>query len=229
MTSGVDLDGEVRRVDPDRWLASRFIADPERRADVVALYAFDHELARAEAATINPLASEIRLEWWRETIAEIIGGQPARRHPTAEALGEAIRRRGLPEGPLTAVIEARIGTLGEPRLAVAEAWAWASASQGGLARMAALVLGAGETSGRAEAAGTVWGLIQLRRAGRVADLDGPLRQALGEARDQARALPAAAFPAALMATLARAELRSQGPSALEKRARLAWASLTGAL
>ena len=30
-----DLDALVRRVDPDRWLASRFIPDPEARADVV--------------------------------------------------------------------------------------------------------------------------------------------------------------------------------------------------
>ena len=42
-----DLDALVLSVDPDRWLASRLIAEPEARADVVALYAFDHELARA--------------------------------------------------------------------------------------------------------------------------------------------------------------------------------------
>ncbi|MDI1365212.1 MAG: phytoene/squalene synthase family protein, partial [bacterium] len=33
------LDDLVRRVDPDRWLVSRFIADPKGRADVVALVA----------------------------------------------------------------------------------------------------------------------------------------------------------------------------------------------
>jgi len=38
-----DLDALVRRVDPDRWLASRFIADAARRADVMALYAFDQD------------------------------------------------------------------------------------------------------------------------------------------------------------------------------------------
>jgi phytoene synthase len=41
-----DLDALVRRMDPDRWLASRFIADRQARADVVALYAFNYQLAR---------------------------------------------------------------------------------------------------------------------------------------------------------------------------------------
>jgi len=37
-----DIDALVRRVDPDRWLASRFIADAQARADVIALYAFNY-------------------------------------------------------------------------------------------------------------------------------------------------------------------------------------------
>ncbi|MDZ4052453.1 MAG: phytoene/squalene synthase family protein, partial [Phenylobacterium sp.] len=42
-----DLDALVARVDPDRWLSSRLIADAQDRADVIVLYAYDHELARA--------------------------------------------------------------------------------------------------------------------------------------------------------------------------------------
>ena len=56
-----DLDALMRRVDPDRWLSSRFIADPAARADVVSLYAYDHELARAPKVTSNALMGEIRL------------------------------------------------------------------------------------------------------------------------------------------------------------------------
>ena len=41
-----DLEQTVRRSDPDRWLASRFITDADMRADVIALYAFNNELAR---------------------------------------------------------------------------------------------------------------------------------------------------------------------------------------
>ena len=77
------LDELIGRVDPDRWLASRFIADREARADVVALYAYDYELGRAAAVASNALIAEIRLTWWRETLEQIFAGGPVRRHPTA--------------------------------------------------------------------------------------------------------------------------------------------------
>ena len=77
----------MRRVDPDRWLSSRFIADPSARADVIALYAYDHELARAPRVASNPLLGEIRLTWWREALDEIYGeNRPVRAHPGAQAL-----------------------------------------------------------------------------------------------------------------------------------------------
>ena len=65
-----DLDSLIRRVDPDRWLSSRFVADAAARADVIALYAYDHELARAPRVASNPLLGEIRLAWWREMLDE---------------------------------------------------------------------------------------------------------------------------------------------------------------
>ena len=55
-----DLDDQVRQGDPDRWLASRFIADRAARADVVALYALNIELARIAEAVREPLMGEIR-------------------------------------------------------------------------------------------------------------------------------------------------------------------------
>ena len=76
-----DLDALVRRVDPDRWLASRFIADAEQRADVVALYALNYELAHVAETVREPLVGEIRLTWWREAIDAIFAGEPPRRHP----------------------------------------------------------------------------------------------------------------------------------------------------
>ena len=53
-----DLDALVRRVDPDRWLASRFIADPKARTDVIALYAFNYELARVAGGVSNALMGD---------------------------------------------------------------------------------------------------------------------------------------------------------------------------
>jgi 15-cis-phytoene synthase len=216
LSEGVDLDGEVRRVDPDRWLASRFITDPFARARVVALYAFDHELARAGAVTSNPLTAEIRLVWWREALDEIFEDRPVRRHPTAEALAAAVRAAGLPREPFEAMIEARLGALETPIGDAAQALAWARGAQGALARLAAEVLGAGEQARLAEPAGVAWGLRLLGRSEALGEV-------LAAARANARRLPPAAFPAALPAALVRAKPASE----LEKRARLTWAALTG--
>ena len=99
-----DLDSLIARVDPDRWLASRFIGDAAARSDVIALYAYDHELGRARKAATTPLMAEIRLTWWREALDEIFEDRPVRRHPTAEALGGAVRRRRLQRAPLEAMM-----------------------------------------------------------------------------------------------------------------------------
>ena len=62
-SSSEDFDALVRRVDPDRWLATRFVADPVARADLLTLYAFDHELAREfgfRCKQAGQLASKMR-------------------------------------------------------------------------------------------------------------------------------------------------------------------------
>src|SRR3954469_8491687 len=104
MDSDDDLDGLVRRTDPDRWLASRFVADAPARADLIALYALNYELSRAAEVASRPLVAEMRLAWWREAIEEAFdeaaGGLPGRRHPAASALALAVGRRALPRGGL---------------------------------------------------------------------------------------------------------------------------------
>ena len=93
MTDALDLDDLLKRVDPDRWLSSRFIGDAQARADVVAVYAFDHELGRAPKVASNPLMGEIRLAWWREVLDEVYEARPVRQHPTAQALAAALGPR----------------------------------------------------------------------------------------------------------------------------------------
>ena len=85
-----DIETEVRRTDPDRWLASRLISDPALRAHVLAVLAFDGELARVRAMVSEALLGEIRLTWWQEALDEIAEHRPVRRHPTVQALASAI-------------------------------------------------------------------------------------------------------------------------------------------
>jgi phytoene synthase len=226
-----DLDDLVRRADPDRWLASRFIADPDRRAEVVALYAFEHELSRVRRVASNVLLAEIRLSWWREALDEMFGGAHVRAHPVAQALAAVVVRHDLPRDPLEAMIDARIEVLEKTRLDIDEALRWADGVGASAAILAARVLDPSAPPEMVALAGRAWGLLLLRRAGMIegADFDERLASAAATASRAARSLSAAAFPAVAQAALVRAELRSGDRPAIETRLRLFWAVLSGTL
>jgi phytoene synthase len=194
-----DLDASVRRHDPDRWLASRFIGDAQARADVIALYAFNHEIVRVAGAVSNPLMGEIRLTWWAEAIAEIYEGRAVRQHPVTLALAGAIGRHGLPREPFEAMIEARYPELDEAPVDP-------EASEGSLMTLAAAVLGGGDPDA-------------IRAAARAYAGQGGLQ----EAKRLLKGFPVRAFPAVAYAALA----HCRQSSALERRMRLTWAVLRG--
>lgn len=92
----------VRRDDPDRWLASLFW--PEKaRPHTHALLAFSLEIAKVREVIHEPMAGEIRLQWWRDAIER---DEPAG-HPVAEALLDTTRCFNLDKTSLLALIEAR--------------------------------------------------------------------------------------------------------------------------
>src|SRR5690242_2632223 len=94
MTGGfAHCENLVRAGDKDRWLASLF-APADRRPPLHALYAFNLEVARVRELAREPMAGEIRLQWWREVIAGTRPGEAAA-HPVAAALLETIARFGL--------------------------------------------------------------------------------------------------------------------------------------
>ena len=96
----------VRETDRDRFLAALFAPEPARR-DLLAMLAFDHELARTRIVTREPLLARIRLQWWREASVEAAGTGKARSQPIVDALAEAVRRHGLALEALAALIDAR--------------------------------------------------------------------------------------------------------------------------
>lgn len=194
-----DLDDLIRRVDPDRWLSSRFVGDPVLRADVIAVYAYDHELARAPRVASNSLLGEIRLTWWREMLDEAYEGRHVRHHPTAQALATAIARHDLPRAPLDAMIDARYRELDATPMPEKEALAWARDTGGRAAELAALILAPGADAGPARAGGTAWALARL--AAQAPGLAEISRRTVEGARKVVGALTPQAFPAVAHATL----------------------------
>jgi 15-cis-phytoene synthase len=97
----------VRRGDPDRWRTA-MLAPVAKRPGLMALYAFNLEIARAPWVTREAMLAEIRLRWWADAVAEIGAGLPPRRHEVVGPLAEAIRGSGLPAGLFDEMIAARL-------------------------------------------------------------------------------------------------------------------------
>jgi phytoene synthase len=216
-----DLDALIRRVDPDRWISSRFIHDPATRADVVALYAFDHELARAPRVSSNPLIGEIRLIWWREALDEIFEGRPVRRHPTVEALAAVVKRCALAREPLEALIAARYRELDASPLTAEEALDWARGSGGGMAVIVAGLLDPDRPAEPAREAGAAWALG--RRLAKAPELTPVFQDARRRAAREVRRLAPRAFPAVAHAALA----GDGGGGEFARRLRVTWAVARG--
>jgi phytoene synthase len=129
----------VRAGDKDRWLASLF-APADRRAHLHALYAFNLEVARVRELAREPMAGEIRLQWWREVIAGTRPGEAAA-HPVAAALLETIARYGLPVQTFLDLIEARAFDLYNDPMPTLDAFAgYGRRTASGLIALAAQVL-----------------------------------------------------------------------------------------
>jgi phytoene synthase len=230
-----DLDALVRRVDPDRWLATRFIADPKARADVIALYAFNYELARVAGGVSNALMGEIRLTWWREAMEEIAAGLVARKHPTVEAVAAA----GYPLSALAEMAEARMADLeAAPFETEAQVLAYVDATAGAVMMLAAWRLDPKVDPHAVQDAARAYGLAglwRLKRAGvqrlptdwAAPDVRRRVVAARTKAREALKGLPIAAFPAVAPAALARAQTGGRELGDLETRARLTWSVATG--
>ncbi len=153
----------VRRGDRDRFWAALLAPEPAR-ADLLALYAFNLELARICEQVSEPQLGEIRLQWWRETVNAALGGEAAD-HPVLRALAAAASRHKLDARVLDGMIEARSFDLYDdlmPDFAALDAYLAATA--GAVFRLGAQILGGGESPGLSAEAAAAYGLAGLMRA-----------------------------------------------------------------
>jgi phytoene synthase len=137
--AGYCLD-QVRRFDRDRYLMALF-APAGRRGDLLALYAFNVEVARIRELIREPMMGAIRLQWWRDAVAEIYAGS-GRRHQVVQALAAAAQRRSLSRAHLDRLLDAREQDMSpEPPADLAALTAYADATAGSLGRLTVEVLG----------------------------------------------------------------------------------------
>jgi len=154
----------VRRSDYDRYMAVVF-APATACAPLFALYAFNFETARIAESVSQPVAGQIRLQWWRETVEGLYRGSVSE-HPIAVALAQAVRAHDLPRALFDEMIEAREGDLEAfPFADLAAMEAYADTTSGHVMRLAARILdAAGMIDESARHAGIAYALAGLLRA-----------------------------------------------------------------
>ncbi|WP_170937032.1 MULTISPECIES: phytoene/squalene synthase family protein [Rhodomicrobium] len=154
----------VRSGDQDRYWAALLAAD-RVRGDLLALYAFNIELARVPEQVREPRLGEIRLQWWRDALAAALGGEAAD-HPVLAAVAEAAWRHDLPAGVLDGMIDARSFDLAdEPMKDLSALLAYLDATAGAMFRLGARITGGDDRAADlAGLAGIAYGLTGLMRA-----------------------------------------------------------------
>ncbi|MFD3189586.1 squalene/phytoene synthase family protein [Sedimentitalea sp. HM32M-2] len=79
----------VQKADPDRFLAAMAAPVAARRV-LFPVYALNVEVARAPWVTQESMIAEMRLQWWRDALAEIAAGGPVRRHEVVTPLASVL-------------------------------------------------------------------------------------------------------------------------------------------
>ncbi|HEV2506833.1 MAG TPA: phytoene/squalene synthase family protein [Mesorhizobium sp.] len=156
----------VRAVDHDRYLSALY-APAEKRDALLALYAFNAEIAGVRDRIREALPGEVRLQWWRDVIKSDASDAGAG-HPLAEALMTAIRQHNLPRQAFDNYLEARIFDLyDDPMPSRTDLEGYCGETASALIQLAALALDPieaprfAELAGHAGCAQAITGLLLL--------------------------------------------------------------------
>lgn len=156
----------LQESDRDRYLAS-LLTPADRRAAIVALYAYNAELARVRDVVREPLPGEVRLQYWRDLLEGSAHGETAA-NPVAAELLRAVQTWRLPVAPLVAMADARIFDLyDDPMETTAMFEGYAGETAAALIQLSSLVLdveaaeAVSEIAGHAGVALAVAGAILL--------------------------------------------------------------------
>ena len=156
----------MRNADGDRYLATLYAPQGRRRA-LLALYAFNVEIAGIRDRIRESLPGEIRIQWWRDVLSseDAYAGEG---HPVAAALKRTISEHRLPVQPFESYLEARIFDLyDDPMPSRGDLEGYCGETAAALVQLAALVLDPAAAPDFAEAAGyagcaqAVTGILRL--------------------------------------------------------------------
>jgi phytoene synthase len=195
----------MAELDRDRMLALSYVPS-HRRPAVAALWRLDAALGAALAGGREPLISQIKLAWWRDSL-EQIDHKPPPGEPVLQALAAELLPLGLRGGQLARMEEGWMALLSPEALSDADLATYAAARGGLLFRITASLLGR-EASVEQVRAGEAWALVDLaRHSANAPDADAAV--AAAKARQAQTPWPAALRPLGMLAVLAQRD--AEGP------------------
>jgi 15-cis-phytoene synthase len=161
----------VKLRDRDRYWSALF-APASKRCSLLALYAFNAELNHIAISTSEPMAAQIRLQWWRDAI-DLASPDTKTGNPIADALAAVIFENNLPKTRFIELADARTPELfGDPPADIQALKAALQATGGAVFELAASILSQSGHAGldgtevarkAAGHAGLAYGLTQALR------------------------------------------------------------------
>lgn len=158
---------QVRRDDHDRYLTA-LLAPAAVREDLLALYAFNAEVAKVRESVSETLIGRMKLQWWRDVIAAAYeGGGAPKGNPVVTALAGIIARHTLARDDFETLLDTRVRDMDDEAFHTAlDLEAYAEGTSAPLTALALQILGArdAQSRGAGRHVAIAWALTGMLRA-----------------------------------------------------------------
>ena len=202
----------MTNLDPDRTLALSYVHTPKRPA-LGALWRLDSAMGAALQGGREPLISQIKLAWWRDSLARL-DREKAPAEPVLQDVAAHVISRSIIGKQLAHLEEGWSVLLGPDPLGAAELDAYAAGRGALLFRYSSSLLGF-QINEIVKRAGEGWALADLARNSNRVDAEAALAAAAIRLSDiTAQRWPAPLRPLGMLAMLARRDVE-RGLDALE--------------
>jgi phytoene synthase len=185
------------QLDADRALALTYVP-ASRRPAIGALWRLDAALGAVLAGGREPLISQIKLAWWRDSL-EKLDAEKAPAEPVLQEVAQHVLPAGVTGAALSPMEEGWAVLLSQDPLTADELEAYASGRGALLFRHSATILGQ-RLSSEMERAGEGWALVDLARHSNAADAESAMEAAADRLKETR--WPSRLRPLGMLAALA---------------------------
>jgi phytoene synthase len=164
----------MTQLDPDRALALTYVPTAKRAA-IGALWRLDVALGAVLAGGREPLISQIKLAWWRDSLVAL-DREKAPAEPVLQEVAQHVLAHGVSGAELSEMEEGWAVLLSQDRLTPDELARYGAGRGGLLFRHSAAILG-GALTAEMEQAGAGWALVDLARHSNREDAESAMKAA----------------------------------------------------